>query len=144
MKSTPLAWTPTTGWNFATGETEHADLVLYFGATSALTTSPAPMAALVARFPGALVVGCSTAGEILGATVRDDSVAALAVSFSNTRVRAESIVVESATESFSAAVELGRRVAAPDLRHVLVLSDGLVVNGTALSEGFCSALPENI
>jgi hypothetical protein len=144
MTSTPLGWTPDTGWTAGRDWPRQADLVLYFGATEVLAASDGPVAELVARFPGALVAGCSTAGEILGGAVRDGSVAALAVSFAHTRVRAESITVSAAAESFDAAAELGRRLHAPDLRHVLVWSDGLVVNGTALSNGFCATLPDKI
>lgn len=144
MNSTPLGWTHETGWTAAPAWPAKAGLVLYFGATAVLESADNPVAMLRARFPDALVAGCSTAGEILGDTVSDGSIAALAITFADTRVRAEAIAVTAATESFAAAAELGRRLSAPDLRHVLVLSDGLIVNGTALAQGFASVLPETV
>lgn len=144
MNSIPLGWTHDTGWTSASAWPTKAGLVLYFGATAVLESADNPVATLRARFPDALIAGCSTAGEILGDTVSDGSIAALAITFGDTRVRAEAITVSAATESFVAAAELGRRLSAPDLRHVLVLSDGLIVNGTALAQGFASVLPAHV
>lgn len=95
-----------------------------------------PLAGLRARFPAAVCTGCSIAGEICGATAREGSLALLCVPFDRARFRAKSPVVATADESAAAATELGRRLAAPDLRHVLVLSDGLVVNGTTPPAAF--------
>ncbi len=145
MRTNPLGWTPVSGWQPPLGQwPARADLVLYFGATALLESGSAPLAELRARFPDAICAGCSTAGEILGGTVRDDSLAVLCIQFSTTIVRAETIAVGDATESFAVAAELGRRLDAPDLRHVLVLSDGLAVNGTTLTNGFRSALPDGV
>lgn len=145
MKTTLLGWTAASGWQPPVSTwPASANLVLYFGATALLETGSAPLAELRARFPAAVCAGCSTAGEILGATVRDDSLAVLCVGFDLARVRAESVIVADAAESAATATELGRRLAAPDLRHVLVLSDGLAVNGTTLTSGFRSALPPGV
>lgn len=145
MKTTLLGWTAASGWQPPVSTwPASANLVLYFGATALLEAGSAPLAELRARFPAAVCAGCSTAGEILGATVRDDSLAVLCVGFSASHVRAESVIVADASESAATATELGRRLAAPDLRHVLVLSDGLAVNGTTLTSGFRSALPPGV
>ncbi len=143
MTTTALAWTAANGWQTAgpVGATR-AQLVLYFGQTALLENPAGPLAELRQRYPHARLAGCSTAGEILGSNVRDGSVAALALEFRHSSVRTEAVTVTAATESFAAAAELGRRLAAPDLRHVLLLSDGLGVNGTALTEGIRAALPE--
>ena len=136
MTTTSFGWTAATGWQPPISEwPATAGLVLYFGATALLDHGSVPLAELRAHFPAAVCAGCSTAGEILGTTVRDDSIAVLCVAFATSRVRAESVVVAGATESFAAATELGRRLGGPGLRHVLVLSDGLVVNGTTLTNG---------
>ena len=145
MKTTLLGWTAASGWQLPPSQwPDRPGLVLYFGATALLEPGSAPLAELRQHFPDAVVAGCSTAGEIFGGTVRDDSLAALCIEFATTRVRAEAIVVTAAAESSAAATELGRRLTAPDLRHVLVLSDGLSVNGTTLTSGFRTALPAHV
>jgi hypothetical protein len=142
MKISTLGWTPAQGWRPAISDCPVSpQLVLYFGARALLTPSAGPLRELLAAFPNAVCAGCSTAGEILGDAVSDDGIVALCVKFDHTTVRAEGITVTNSGESFEAAATLARRLAAPDLCHVLVLSDGLVVNGTLLTTGFRSSLP---
>lgn len=145
MTTTLLGWTRASGWQIPLSQwPADPGLVLYFGATALLEADSAPLADLRRQFPRTVLAGCSTAGEILGPTVRDDSLAVLCVEFASVRVRAETVIVTAAAESAAAAAELGRRLAAPDLRHVLVLSDGLSVNGTTLTRGFRTALPPDV
>lgn len=142
MKIATAGWTPHEGWQPAATEwPATADLLLYFGARNVLAEPDGPLHELAQRFPNAIRAGCSTAGEILDGTVSTGGVAMMAVSFAKTRVRAESVTVTAPAESFHAAATLAQRLAAPDLRHVLVLSDGLQVNGTLLTTGFRSSLP---
>ncbi len=145
MKTDTLTWTPQKGWAPALASAPAtADLVLYFGSTSLLGQTTGALSALLDRYPGAVCAGCSTAGEILGTNVTDDTIAVLCIKFAHTKVRAESIIVKDAADSHQAAATLGTRLAAPDLRHVLVLSDGLLVNGTSLTTGFRASLPESV
>lgn len=145
MTTSTLGWTAKLGWRESALTTPPGpDLVLYFGSGNRLEGEPSPLQELRARFPQAMVAGCSTAGEILQSSVQDDTIVALAVTFAESRVRAELIEVAKAADSFAAAAELGRRLAEPDLKHVLILSDGLGVNGTPLTRGFQSTLPPNV
>lgn len=147
MRTTTLSWTAPTGWIpplDACGLGDDVDLILCFGSTALMEAPDGPAADLRRRFGHAVVAGCSTAGEIFGPFVRDDSLAVLAVRFQSARVRAEVIDVPTPSESYAAAAQLGRRLAAPDLRHVLVFSDGLGVNGTALTHGFRETLPPGV
>lgn len=145
MQTAALRWTPHNGWTPPPAEwPATADLVLYFGPRDLLTRSDSPRTELPARFPGAVCAGCSTAGEILDGDVSDHALIALCVSFARTAVRAESVVVRNAGESFGAATSLGRQLTAPGLRHVLVLSDGLLVNGSSLTAGFRESLPDDV
>ena len=91
MITTTLEWHPQRGWTPALASIPAAaDLILYFGATGLLAQDGGPLSELLARFPGAVAAGCSTAGEILGGTVSDDTLAVLCVKFASTKVRAES------------------------------------------------------
>ncbi len=103
-----------------------------------------PIRELAARFPNAIVCGCSTAGEILGSRVYDDSVVAALVWFRSTQVRAIAEPVASNAESMAVGRRAATHLNAPDLRHVLILSEGLTVNGTALMEGFREVLAPGV
>lgn len=132
-----LSWNGASGWSRRPGTVAAgADLVLYFGATDVLARASGPVPELAAAFPSATVCGCSTAGEISGGAVSDDSLAALVIDFAKTSVRAARAVITRAADSRAVAADLARQLAAPDLAHVLVLSDGLSVNGTQLTAGF--------
>jgi len=118
-------------------------LVIAFGATE-LVDRPAALDELRAAYPRSLLVGCSTAGEIHGAQVCDGSVSVAVARFERTELRYAQARVDGAAESRGAGEAIARALLRPDLRAVLVLSDGLHVNGTALVEGLNAVLPQGV
>jgi len=141
MKTTQCQWTREQGWRGAAPDPE-ATLVLVFGASGTLDAERC--AELRALYPGATLAGCTTAGEILGERVHDDSVVATAIAFDATRVRAEHADVTDAAASRDAGRALGARLTERELVHVLVFSDGLTVNGSELAAGLRDALPADV
>ncbi|HKH45472.1 MAG TPA: FIST N-terminal domain-containing protein [Thermoanaerobaculia bacterium] len=103
-----------------------------------------PVDELLAAFPHSHVLGCSSAGEIYGAELRDESLSCAIVRFEETPLRRAYARVEGAASSFAAGVAVAEQLAAPDLRGIFVLSDGHTVNGTALIRGLGSVLPEGL
>lgn len=101
-------------------------------------------APIFARYPDAIFTGCSTAGEILGRRVYDGSLVVTAVELERSRVRLAKARVEDQRGSFAAGHQLAAELIEPELKHVLVLSDGLRVNGTGLVAGLRSGLPPSI
>lgn len=95
-------------------------------------------------YPSARLVSCSTAGEILGTRVYDNSLCVTAIHFEKTSLNFASTSIESVEESEAKGCELSAKLPHEDLTHVMVFSDGLVVNGTALVEGLVSGLPEGV
>ncbi len=145
MKIAMLQWTPATGWRPPlSADGPAAGLIFYFGATAVLERPDAPWRELLAAHPGAVCVGCSTAGEIFGAGVSDGGIGAALVRFDGTSVRGAARPIHSSDASESVGAALARDLLAPDLCHVLVFSDGLVVNGTALARGLRAVLSENV
>jgi hypothetical protein len=144
-----LKWTQTAGWRTARPPTSAqatdaaANLLLVFGGREAMT-EPRPVAALRARFPGAILVGCSTAGEILDTQVCDEELVATAVAFSSTRVAHAAEADATPENSAEIGARLAGRLAAADLRHLLVLADGISVNGSELVRGLEKSLPAGV
>lgn len=118
-------------------------LVLAFGASS-FADNPAPLEEIHRAFPLSQVIGCSTAGEILDESLTDDTVVLSVVPFRSTRLKRTFTVCRNASESFSAGKTVGHRLAEKDLRAVLVLSDGLNVNGSSLVEGLRDSMPPGV
>jgi hypothetical protein len=132
-------WTPARGWNHVAAPTlGDAQMVLVFGGPHQLT--PDVIDAIGDRYPSAVLFGCSTAGEIADTVVFDDTVVATAVHFDFTAVRLATTLVEDPDDSYAAGQRLATQLAGDDLRHVLVLSDGLVVNGSRLADGMASSI----
>jgi hypothetical protein len=118
-------------------------LVLAFGPSS-LLDRPDPLRALSAAYPASCLLGCSTAGEIAGSDIVDNTVTVAVARFRSTRLRRVCTPVGGGADSFSAGAAIGRQLAAPDLRGVMVLSDGLQVNGSDLIRGLNSVLPDSV
>lgn len=93
---------------------------------------------------GVPVFGCSTAGEILGTQVRDGSLAVSAIRLDATRVRLARSPIQNPAESLDVGRRLAAALPAAGLAHVLVLTDGLRVNGTELANGLAAGLPGGV
>ncbi|MDQ8160326.1 MAG: FIST N-terminal domain-containing protein, partial [Gemmatimonadota bacterium] len=140
-----LRWTRPTGWRTMRGEGAAItpQLILLFGARAALQESDA-LATLRTQYPGARLVGCSTAGEICGTDVSDDAIVAAVVQFEHTQIRVMHLPLISMDESHRVGAELAGALRADDLVHVLVLSEGLQVNGSELLAGLREQLPAHV
>ena len=139
MEIIATSWTKSSGWDAP--PCPGAQLVLYFAAPKALAEID-PWAELHQKYPDAHIVGCSTGGEIQGEDVIDDSISAVAVRFTNARIRVAASMV--AGESAAAGRNLAAKLMEDDLRAVFVLSDGLATNGSDFIAGAREILPESI
>ncbi len=118
-------------------------LVLVFG-DAIVTDSLDALATLNAHYPNSVVIGCSTAGEIFGDEIHDHSLAVAVAKFDKTRLCAETFQVSSPQESVSIGRKIARRLADVELKAIFVLSDGLQVNGSALTQGLAAELEPHV
>lgn len=141
MKVEQSLFDATNGWRVLpdSDPVQRVDLVLHFAARELLAT-PHYYDILRNAYPDANIVGCSTAGEISETEVHDNTAVACAVEFDRTQVKVASRRMSDVVDSFYAGVELGSELAAPDLRSVLVISDGTLVNGSELVRGLTSSV----
>lgn len=139
MKIEQSRWSVTDGWAPLPTAAD-ADLVLAFGSTEALNDAEA-LAELTRRYSRAAVLGCSTAGEVLGPGVWDDGIVVTAARFERSRVLLAETMVAGVADSRGAGERLARQLNGKDLVHVFVLSDGLSVNGSELVKGLSTNLP---
>ncbi len=123
--------------------------LLYFGPSELLAADSGPVAELLARAPAPIIIGCSTAGSILDHEIHDDAFLAVGIRLERSSARAACVHLDPAgadtgASSRAAGARLARELAGPDLRHLLVLSDGLVADGAALSAGLRENLPTDV
>lgn len=145
MRARQSIWTPVGGWDDDGGSTPDPapSLVLVFGSVTALRT-PDVLPSIHARWPHARVVGCSTAGEIAGVHLLDDSLVATALTFEHTQVHIAQATLAESGGSRGLGEALARALLTEDLAHVLIFSDGLEVNGSALVDGLTAVLPAGV
>ncbi|MBK6689030.1 MAG: FIST C-terminal domain-containing protein [Deltaproteobacteria bacterium] len=143
MRVEQLHWRDGEGWTGGNLPQVKAQWVLALGSGEHLRSGRL-CAPIFARYPDAIFTGCSTAGEILGRRVYDGSLVVTAVELERSRVRLAKARVEDQRGSFAAGHQLAAELIEPELKHVLVLSDGLRVNGTGLVAGLRSGLPPSI
>lgn len=137
-------WNESLGWQFSTeSETRAADLIIAFGSGGALTRAGV-MTELQHLNADAIIVSVSSAGEIAGDIILDESVVALAMSFDNTQVRAHLVVLGDNESSESITKRLAGEIEHDRLSHVLLFADGLHINATKLTEGLAAQLPKNV
>lgn len=136
MKLETFNYTKGKGWSvkfFPKMDSEQT-LILAF-VSPELAKDPAPLEELSEQYPKSKMIGCSTAGEISGARITDNSISVAVVQFDKTRIEISKTSVNSSEDSLQAGEEISKKLDAPDLRSILVLSDGLNVNGTELVKG---------
>jgi hypothetical protein len=79
-------WDAVRGWSrpLPPGDGPHTLVMAYAG--SAQLDDPGPLRDVVAAYPTSCVIGCSSAGEIFGDTVGDDTLTVAVAHFGSTQI----------------------------------------------------------
>ncbi|WP_426193097.1 FIST signal transduction protein [Massilia sp. DWR3-1-1] len=120
-----------------------AQLLLAFAAP-AFFADDTLAARLRVAYPQALIVGCSTAGEIAGNLVHDERCVLTALAFEHTSVRAVSTVLGTMADSAAAGAALAAQLPHAGLAAVLLLGTGVAINGSALVAALEQGLPPGV
>jgi hypothetical protein len=119
------------------------DLILFFGSRGALSSNEA-YDALKASFPDTMVVGCSGGGQIHGEGIIDDGFTGLALKFESTKIKLVTAPVMDSHDSFQVGRSLAHNLNSEKLAGVLVLADGLELNGDELLAGLSAVFPPHV
>lgn len=103
-----------------------------------------PFNTLRDKYPNAKMAGCSTSGEILNEQINDESISVAILRFENSDVKITTQPIKENSESYDVGKKIAEELNSDELRSILVLSDGLNVNGTSLVEGLKSALSSHV
>jgi hypothetical protein len=87
------------------------------------------------HYPNSLIFGCSTCGEISDTEVLEKSMIITAIQFSSTQLILESVAILDAKNSYECGKLLREKFPMKNLKHLMILSDGVHVNGSYLLEG---------
>lgn len=103
-----------------------------------------PFKQLKKAYPKAIIAGCSTSGEILDNSIFDESISTAIMRFNKSELKMVTLDIQDPSESFSAGKALAENLTKKNLKAVFILSDGLVVNGSALIQGLRSHLNSDV
>jgi hypothetical protein len=117
-------------------------LLLVFGPTDALKRD-GQLAGLMEKYPDAMQLACSTGTAVGPEGLGDDGFSGLALGFDRTRLAVETETMEDPGQSRAVGRMLGKKLAAPDLAGVYLMTDGLSVNGSALVLGLQDVLGQD-
>ncbi|MBX7241349.1 MAG: FIST C-terminal domain-containing protein [Bacteroidia bacterium] len=136
MKVEQLKWTKETGWRFLSEipEKEKVQLVLAFGHRDIIQNSE-HYQVLRLIYPNANIIFCSTSGEIIDTKVSDESIVVSALYFENTPIQVVRTTLKGSDESYEAGKKIAESLFKEDIIHMLVFSDGQIVNGSELVRG---------
>ena len=101
---------------------------------------PARTASIAALFPGTVLAGCSTAGEIDRRGPQDQTAVVTAVKFEGASARSAMTDLDGMADSHAAGMRLARQLDPQGLKAVLVFGQGVNINGSAWVEGMTEVL----
>ncbi|MBK9358730.1 MAG: FIST C-terminal domain-containing protein [Bacteroidales bacterium] len=141
MRSEQLVYRENIGWQQLNtcADCSNAGLVFVFGSRDLLSVAE-NIEYITKRYPAAEIVGCSTSGEIFREEVLSSTIVCTAVQFEKTIVRVVEEHIGQAEESYSIGQKLAANLDTKGLVHIMVLSEGLNINGSELTKGLNSVL----
>lgn len=126
------------GWSHSFPPLDSPQTLILIFAAPEYFDDQEPFKALYSAYPNSKIIGCSSAGEIFGQNVMDESIAVTVVRFEHTPIKITETTVESAEDSYKAGTIIANNLNGEDLRGIFVLSKGLHINGSELTRGLNS------
>lgn len=108
-----------------------AQLVLAFGQRT-LLESVQPYSVLKEKFPNAMIILCSSSGQISNHVTIENDIVVTAIQFENTQLKSVSYDVIEGDSMQQLGKKVHDELVTTDLRAILVLSEGTHVNGSEL------------
>ncbi len=144
MELATLRYTMSKGWEAPFPALDSPQtLVIVFGSPKFLD-QPDALRELTRVYPTSHIVGCSTAGEISGTQITDESLVVAVMRFGATELASVVRPLQDADASFQVGADIAQQLSRPDLKGVFILSEGVTVNGTQLIDGINSVLPPTV
>lgn len=122
---------------------EESVLILCFSSPN-LLGSPQPFKELNNKFNRATIVGCSTSGEILDNQVKDNSIVLTFIKFESSHFKVSIHPLSETIHSYNVGKNIAKDLLTPDLKGLLIFSEGLNANGSQIVMGLNELIPSHI
>ncbi len=119
-------------------------LLLIFGEIGRVPELDSAIGELCEAYPHAITAGCSSAGEICDGELYEHSLVAAVIRMEKSRIRKVELPIASADDSERVGKMLASELLDEELKGIFVISEGLKINGTELTLGINSRLPEGV
>jgi len=146
LKIDSLVWQSGKEWKFRKRNIvnrDKANIVFIFGTAKALREN-LYFDDLRKIYPNAIFVGGSSAGTIYGEEIFDNGVVASALELEKSRVDIAVDKIETIDKSFEIGAAIVNKLMRDDLKHIIVLSDTININGSMFVEGLNSVSKNRI
>ena len=146
MKIDSLFWSRETGWQFRKENIENrenVDIVFLFGVAKEIREN-LYFDGIRELYPNAILVGGSSAGTIYRDEIFDSGVVASALQLEKSRVKLAVATLEDISNSFEIGKNIVQQLMDEDLRHIVVLSDTININGSEFVKGLNSETDSKI
>jgi hypothetical protein len=145
MKTEQSIYSETHGWEIKSDNKlgKIAQLVFLFGNKNLLKQQQ-HIDFVRTTYPAAQIVGCSTSGEIFQEEVFNHHIVCTAVWFENTLFEIADEAILSMEDSYSVGGKLAAKLDKNNLVHIMILSEGLNINGSELTKGINNQLGNRI
>lgn len=145
MRTELNQWHPKNGWKYETSENglKGAQIVFVFGSNSTISSLELRK---VIRFsyPNAEIISASTSGEINNKSVTDDSLSVMACELEKTTIKVVMLRKEEYGDSANGGRMLCEKISNDTLTHVLLITDGISVNGDELVSSMKNNLSKKV
>lgn len=95
-------------------------------------------------YKNSVISGCSSAGQMVDSSYTLGYCTVTAVQFDKTTLVQHSVEIPSVHESYKMGKELMRKFEFEGLKHILLFSEGMFINGDELIRGVVGELPEGV
>lgn len=138
-------WTLSDGWSSTKPLSlfQRANFILVFGGIDVIVCEKRFLE-IKEKYPNANILTCSTAGEIIEDRVQDNSIVVTAIYYEKTDLKFVEIDVSNYSDSYNCGEEIASQMDFENLKNILVLSDGILVNGDELVKAMNDHFPEEV
>ena len=123
------------GWSTTFPQLDSDQTLILVFAAPEFINHPEPILELAKHYPTSHIMGCSSAGEILGSMIFDHTLSVAVIRFDKTPLKIISKEIHQTDQSFDVGNTIAKELDQDDLHSIFVLSDGLIVNGSELVKG---------
>jgi len=147
LKIDNLIWNLDKGWQFNKTEIENKEnvAILFIFGTAKVMKENLFFNDIRNIYPNAILVGGSSAGTIYEDEIVDEShIIASALCFKKSKVKLAIENIHDIKDSFNIGKRLVSKLSADDLKHIIVLTDSINLNGSMLVEGLNANIDSEI